>query len=377
MNRRSFLHALGAVGILNTAAGHCAQLADASSTPMNTPRIYHEIIRLDLANPWSIARGTAEYKENVIVRYERDGVTGLGEAGHLTAAGQTAAQTVEGIEKLTPFYTARDPWHFFDLPEEAARISDCAPARAAMEMALVDWVGKKAGLPLYRMLGLDESRSVPTSYSIGLDKLDVMKDKVRAAKDFAIIKVKLGRDDDQAIIKALREVTRQPIRVDINEGWKDREQAIRNIEWLASQGVEFVEQPMPRDRIEDARWLKARTPLPIIADEAVHTARDIPAIADAYMGINIKIMKSGGPLGAFRMLVTARAHGLDAMIGCMIESSLGITAAVHLQSLARWLDLDGNLLLKKDPFLGATLKEGRWVPPAQPGLGVRPATSKA
>lgn len=366
MNRREFFAVAGSsamAGLLPT---------NAASQPSGKPRIRFEKIRLDLKHAWTIARGTAEFKENVFVYYEREGITGVGEAGHLTAAGQTAEQTMAGVEKLLPLYEQADPFAFHELPELAAKILEATgPARAAIEMALMDWVGQKMGHPLYRLFGLNPQQAVPISFTIGLDKLEVMQQKTREAGEFKILKVKLGRDNDEDIIKALRAVTDKPIRVDANEGWHDKETAIRRIEWLEKQSIELVEQPLPRHLIEENRWLKERTPLPIIADESVNTTRDIPKLAGAFSGINIKLMKAGGVLESLRMFELARALGMDAMLGCMIESSVAITAAVHLQSLARWLDLDGSLLLKQDPYSGATFKDGQWQPPIGNGLGVK------
>ncbi len=340
------------------------------------PRIRSQKIRLELKHTWTIARGAADFKENVLVFYERDGLTGIGEAGHLTAAGQSAEQTLQGVERLTPLYERADPFAFADLPEQARQVAGAtAPARAALELALLDWVGKRLALPLHRLFGLNPRRGEPTSFSIGLDKPEVMQQKVREAAAYPILKVKLGRENDEDIIRALRAVTDKPIRVDANEGWPDKETALRKIEWLERQKVELVEQPLPRRMIEETRWLKERTRLPLGADEAVETARDIPGLAGAYSALNIKIMKAGGWLEALRMFQVARALGLDTMLGCMVETSVAITAAVQLQSLARWVDLDGNLLLKNDPYQGASLKESRWQVPDRPGLGVLPRPS--
>jgi len=371
MNRREFLAA-------------CAIMSNNSLLPINSnvngqsarstqslPQIRYETVRLELNHPWVIARGGTDFKENVFASYERDGITGIGEAAHLTAAGQTPAQTIAGIEKLLPLYQSTDPWQFDHLSQLAKVGNPVSPARAALDMALMDWVGKCLKTPLYRLFGLNPDLGPPTSYSIGLDSLHIMKQKTIEAAQYQIIKVKLGRDDDEEIIKALRSVTQKPIRVDANEGWTHKENAIRKIEWLHRQNVELIEQPLPRHLWEDHAWLKQRSPIPIIADEAVQDSRDIPAVAGAYSGINVKIMKAGGILESLRMLQIARAHKLDAMIGCMIESSLAITAAVHLESLARWIDLDGCLLLKKDIYSGAQLVEGKWRPPNEPGLGVK------
>jgi len=203
----------------------------------------------------------------------------------------------------------------------------------------------------------------------------VMQQKTREAGPYHVIKVKLGRPNDREIIEALRAVTDKPIRVDANEGWPDKETAIKKIEWLEKQNIEFVEQPLPRRMLEETRWLKERTRLPIVADESVFTARDIPAVAGAFSGINIKLMKAGGLLEALRMFQVARVFNLDVMLGCMIETSIAITAGAQLQSLARWADLDGSLLLSDDPFQGAVLNDGRWQVTDRPGLGVKPRVS--
>jgi len=340
------------------------------------PHIRSEKIRLELNHTFTIASGSAAFKENVLVFYELDGLTGVGEASHVTVKDQTAEQTLRAVERLIPLYETIDPFAFAGLPEQARQIADATPpARAAIEMALMDWVGQKLNLPLYRLFGLDAGRAPATSFTIGLDTPEVMQQKTREAGPYQIIKVKLGRSDDEEIIKTIRAVTDKPIRVDANEGWPDKETAIKKIEWLEKQSIEFVEQPLPRRMIEETRWLKARTRLPIVADESVFIASDIPAIAGAFTGINVKLMKAGGMLEALRMFQVARAFNLDAMLGCMIETSIAITAGAQLQSLARWVDLDGSLLLSDDPFQGAVLKDGRWHPPDRPGLGVRPRKS--
>jgi L-alanine-DL-glutamate epimerase-like enolase superfamily enzyme len=340
------------------------------------PRIHSEKINLELKHTWTIAGGSATFKENVLVFYERDGLTGVGEAAHLTVTEHTAERTLRAIEQLIPLYETVDPFAFAGLPDQAREIADATPpARAAIEMALMDWVGQKLALPLHRLFGLNAGRAPATSFSIGLDTPEVMQQKVREAGAFHIIKVKLGRPNDQEIITALRAVTDKPIRVDANEGWPDKETAIKKIEWLEKQNIEFVEQPLPRRMLEETRWLKERTRLPIVADESVFTARDIPAVAGAFSGINIKLMKAGGLLEALRMFQVAKAFNLDTMLGCMIETSIAITAAVQLQSLARWVDLDGNLLLNHDPFEGAVLNDGRWQVTDRPGLGVKPRAS--
>jgi L-Ala-D/L-Glu epimerase / N-acetyl-D-glutamate racemase len=340
---------------------------------MTKARIRLETIHLELKHIWTISGGSAVFKENVLVYYERDGLAGIGEASHLTVGEHTAEKTLRALAPLIPLYEIVDPFAFADLPEQARQVTDSAPAaRAAIEMAVMDWVGRKLNLPLYRLFGLNPGRAPATSFTIGLDALEVMRQKTLEAEPYHIIKVKLGRDNDEEIIQAIRTATDKPIRVDANEGWRDKETAIKKIEWLEKQNIEFVEQPLPRKMIAETRWLKERTRLPLVADESVFTAQDIPGLVGAFSGINIKLMKAGGLLEALRMVQVAKACNLDVMFGCMLETSVAIAAAVQIQSLARWVDLDGNLLLSRDPFQGPAMHDGRWQPAELPGLGIQP-----
>jgi L-alanine-DL-glutamate epimerase-like enolase superfamily enzyme len=221
------------------------------------------------------------------------------------------------------------------------------------------------------MLGLDPTRTPRTSFTIGLDTPEVVARKVREASAYPILKVKMGAADDRAVLSAVRDATDRPIRVDANEGWTPAD-ARERLDWLAGLGVELVEQPLPADQVEETRALRKTSVLPFYADESVHVAEDIPRLAGAFDGINIKLMKCGGIAEALRMIAVARAHGMKVMLGCMIESSLAITAAAHLSPLVDTADLDGNLLLERDPFAGATVTNGRLVLPEEPGLGVTP-----
>ncbi|MBN1388113.1 MAG: dipeptide epimerase [Bacteroidales bacterium] len=334
--------------------------------------ITYKKIKLNLGHTWTISRGSTDFKEDVFVYYTNEGITGIGEASHMTGTGQNADRTIEELKKIIPLYLNADPFKFYELTDEVNKeIKDISPAKAALDIALFDWLGKRLNIPVHRFFGLDPDKYVDTSFSIGYDKPEILKQKVKEADPYKILKVKLTSINDEEIIDTIRQVTDKPIRVDINEGWKNKEEAIRKIEWLSGQGVELVEQPMPVDMIEETRWLKERSPVPIIADEAVNTSKDIVPIAEAYDGINIKLMKSGGIMEAFRMAVVAGTLNLDIMIGCMIASSVAISAAVQLQPLARWLDLDGSLLISNDPFTGARFCDGHWIMPDEPGIGVK------
>ncbi|HCC71836.1 MAG TPA: dipeptide epimerase [Bacteroidales bacterium] len=371
LSRKEFLTLSGLAGTSLLLQGCDPLVRDVKNEQTTGPSITFKKIKLNLAHTWTISRGSADYKEDVIVEYCKDGITGIGEASHMTGAGQNADRTIEELKKLIPIYQEADPFEFYDLPGKANEvIPGVSPVKAAIDIALFDWIGKKLGIPIHRYLGLNPEKHVNTSFSIGYDKPEILKKKVREAEPYKILKVKLTNRNDEQIIKTIRSLTDKPVRVDINEGWTNKEEAIRKIEWLAGQGVNLVEQPMPVSMIEETKWLKERSTLPIIADEAVNTSKDIMSIAEAYDGINIKLMKSGGIMEAYRMAIIASAGKLDIMIGCMIASSVAITAAVQLQPLARWLDLDGSLLISNDPFRGALFNNGHWVMPEGPGIGV-------
>jgi L-alanine-DL-glutamate epimerase-like enolase superfamily enzyme len=239
-------------------------------------------------------------------------------------------------------------------------------------MAILDWISKSLKMPLYKFFGLDKNKTLSTTFSIGIDEVPIMQKTALAAKDFRVLKIKVGTKDDKKIIEGIRAVTDRPIRVDANEGWKTKEEALEIINWLAGQGVEFVEQPLPAANLDDYRWLKDRVKIPIIADESVHKIHDVPALASAFHGINIKLMKCGGLQEALRLVAVARAFDLKLMIGCMIESSLAISAAVAITPLFDYADLDGNLLIDNDPFRSKPLEGDKLILSDRPGLGAEP-----
>jgi L-alanine-DL-glutamate epimerase-like enolase superfamily enzyme len=330
--------------------------------------------RLELKHTWTIARGSSDFKEYNYVTLEHEGVIGAGEAAHNVRYGESLESIRRFLEACRPLLRETDPWQFHEVSARIHAFAEgqCA-AKAALDIALLDWIAKKLGVPLYRFLGLNREQTPRTSYSIGLDAPEAVQEKIRAASAFPILKIKLGGGHDEEIMRAVRETTAATLRVDANEGWKEREQALEKISWLAQMGVEFVEQPMPAGRLDDVAWLRERSPLPLVADEDVRTVKDVPRLAQAYHGINIKVMKAGGLQESLRMIHLARGLGLKIMLGCMIESALGITAAAHLSPLADWADLDGNLLLKHDPYRGVQVREGKLFLPEKPGLGVEAA----
>jgi|Deesub1362B_J571_1020462.scaffolds.fasta_scaffold02769_4 L-alanine-DL-glutamate epimerase-like enolase superfamily enzyme len=336
-------------------------------------KLRYEVKRLDLKHTWTIARGSSQFKQNVIVRVEKDGFVGYGEAAPNIRYNETVESTVAVIEKAIPLFEKAEPWHYVDLGQAIQELAEeQTAAKAALDIALMDWVTKAAGLPFYRFLGLDKKKTPITTMSIGIDTPEVIQQKVREAADFPVLKIKVGLKNDEEIIAAVRAVTEKPLRVDANEGWKSKEEALEKIRWLVSQGVEFVEQPLPSTMLEETRWLRDRVEIPIIADESVKRASDIPKLAEAFDGVNIKLMKAGGLQEALRMIWMARSLGMKIMLGCMIETSVAISAAASISPLVDFADLDGNLLITNDPFDGVKVRRGKLLLTDRPGIGVVP-----
>jgi L-alanine-DL-glutamate epimerase-like enolase superfamily enzyme len=337
-----------------------------------------EVVRLQLRHTWTTTMSSSEYRDTLHARLTRDGVTGVGEGAPIVRYHEDAASGQKALEAARPVILAADPWRLETLLEESFRLLEGQyAARAALDIALHDWTGKKLGIPVYRLLGLDPANAPITTFSIGIDTPQVTRQKVREAEEFPVLKVKVGLDTDEPTIEAVRSVTSKPLRVDANEGWKDKETAIRKIEWLATKGVELIEQPMPAAMLEEAGWVRERSPIPVFADEACLRSSSIPGLARGYHGVNVKLDKAGGLREALRMIHTARACGLKVMLGCMVSSSVSTTAAAHLSPLVDYADLDGNLLVANDPWAGVLVKEGRLLLPDRPGLGLLHSQAKA
>jgi len=334
-------------------------------------RLVAEVITLKTKHPFVIARGGDDDTRVVWVRLTYgDGLEGWGEADPSRYYGETADTVLGALKRLEPHLPA-DP---FDLDATEAKFAQVVPkngaARVALSAALHDLVGKRLNQPVWRLWGLDPARAPRSSFTIGLDTPEKIRQKVQEASAYPILKIKLGTDRDEAILRTVRDATDKPLRVDANAGWT-RERALHMLPILKEFGVEFVEQPLPPDDLEGLAAVRRRGILPVVVDESCIVATDIPRLAGAVDGINIKLAKCGSLREALRMIATARAHGMLVMVGCMIESSLGITAAAHFTPLVDAADLDGAALTVNDPFLGATIEGGQIRLPTGPGLGVR------
>lgn len=318
---------------------------------------------LQLANPWKIASSEGSSHHTVVIfeLTDTDGTTGLGEAAPASTYRETANGVMDYCHNLDVaklcFSDVRGTMAWLD-----ALPGIPAAARCGLNIALVDGAARRAGKPVYDFLELGfRERQHVTSFSIGIDAPDIIQKKVSEAANYPVLKLKVGDPRDRENFAALRSVSpSKPVRVDANEGWKTKEHALEMLELLAQDGhIQFVEQPMPRGTSpKDLVWLKERSPLPLYADESCHTVRDIPHCAECYDGVNVKLVKTGGISMAHDTLQAARKAGLRTMIGCMIETSVLITAAAHLAELADHLDLDGNLLTTNDPFVGVTAEKG-------------------
>lgn len=327
-------------------------------------------VDLKLTTPFRISRGVQTVASNAIVQINYKNYTGYGEAAPDEFYGESL-QTVLACIAIFAGNLGDDPFAIEDIMNNLDQIIRLNPsAKAAVDMALYDLVGKMLGVPLYKLLGLNPAHSAYTSFTLGIDTPTNMAKKALLARDYPILKVKVGTKNDIAIIEAIREVSSATIRVDANAAWTPKE-AIKTINALAPYNIEFVEQPIPPHDLEGLRLIRENVPLPILADESCVTVEDIPWIAGCVDGINIKLMKCGGLRQALKMIHVARAHNLRVMIGCMIESSLAITAAAHLTPLVDYADLDGNLLIDNDPYTGVSVLNGKLVLPDGPGLGVQ------
>jgi L-alanine-DL-glutamate epimerase-like enolase superfamily enzyme len=325
---------------------------------------------LKLTMPFRISRGTQYISRSVMVQIKHGEYIGYGEAAPDNYYGESP-ETVLACINMFADQLGDDPFVVEDILnhlEDMIRLNPAA--KAAVDMALYDLVGKILGVPVYKLLGLNPARAAQTSFTLGIDTPENMAKKALAARDYPILKVKVGTKDDIANMKAIREVSSATIRVDANAGWTVKE-AIKTINELAPYNIEFVEQPIPSHDLAGLKLIREHVPLPIIADESCVTVENIPNIVGCVDGINIKLMKCGGLSEALKMIHVARAHDLRIMIGCMIESSLAITAAAHLTPLVDYADLDGNLLIDNDPYMGVTVMDGKLVLPEAPGLGVK------
>jgi len=378
MDRRDFLKTAAVAGAGAALAGTPLGCAPHPAAPKPyrvngkaRMSLHWQPYELQLRHTFTVASYSRTTTPDVQVEIHYDGLVGYGEASMPPYLGQTVESVCAFLQKVRLDDFA-DP---FQIEEILAYVDSLSPgdtaAKAAVDIALHDLVGKMLGQPWWRLWGLDAAKAPDTTFTIGIDTADVVREKTRECADrFNILKVKVGLDNDYEMIRTIREVTDLPIAVDANQGWTDRDKALEEIFWLRDHGVVMVEQPMPKERLDDNAWITEHSPLPVFADEAIQRLADLPSIQGAYTGVNIKLMKCTGMREAWKMANYARAVGMRVMLGCMTETSCAVTAAAQLSPLADFADLDGNLLISNDRFRGMTVERGRIILPDAPGLGL-------
>lgn len=325
---------------------------------------------LELKNVFTIAVSSRSTTPVILTEIEHEGVVGHGEASmppYLGESQETAAAFLSKVD-LSRF---SNPFEMEDILSSVDSIEEKNPAaKASVDIALYDLVGKLLNKPWYAIWGFDKDKTPYTDFTMGIDTPEVVKQKVKDAEAFKILKVKLGRDDDKETIEAIRSITDKPLRVDVNQGWKDKHFALDMINWLNERNVELIEQPMPKEQVDDIAWLTEHSPLPVIGDESVQRLPDVIKAHGVFSGINIKLMKCTGMREAYKMILLARSLGMKIMIGSMTETSCGISAASQLSTMVDWADLDGNLLIKNDPFKGTKVIDGKLTLTDAPGIGL-------
>lgn len=374
MNRRNFIVGTGAAMIaasspISLSAKGAATRKVAKSGKLQLSFFPYE---LKLRHAFNLARYSRTTTPDVQVQLSYDGIVGYGEASMPPYLG-------ESVESVTKFLSSLDLEQFndpFKIEDILSYVDSVAPnnraAKASIDIALHDLLGKIMGQPWYKIWGLDPAKTPNTSFTIGIDTAEVVRQKVKEAAPYKVLKVKMGLDNDKETIEVIRSMTNVPFCVDANQGWKNKEEALELCNWLKEKGCLFMEQPFDKAMIDETAWLRERSPLPLFADEAFQRLPDIPKFKGVYDGINIKLMKSTGMHEAYKMVVLAKALGMKVMIGCMTETSCAVTAAANLSPLVDFADLDGNLLIANDRFSGMTVENGKITLHDIPGIGITP-----
>ena len=372
MKKRDFIKYGGLLtGALITGCNNGQSDKMRGKTKTGSPlRLKYKPYTLQLRHVFTLASGSRTTTPVVLTQLECDGFTGYGEASMPPYLGESHESVLKFLGQVN-MEQFNDPFLIEDIIDY---IDNIAPgnyaAKASIDIALHDLTGKILGEPWYRLWGLDPSRTPYTSFTIGIDNAEVVKQKVAEAEPYKILKVKLGLGNDREMIETIRTVSEKPICVDVNQGWKDKNYALEMAHWLRDQNVVFLEQPMPKTQTDDIAWLTQNAPLPVIADEAVQTTADLFKVKDIYSGINIKLMKCGGMNAAHKMALMAREMGMKVMIGCMTETSCAISAAAQVSPLVDWADLDGNLLISNDVYDGVTVEDGEIILKERRGIGI-------
>jgi L-alanine-DL-glutamate epimerase-like enolase superfamily enzyme len=374
INRRNFAKTIGAASLSalilpKTSIAWAPSIIHSSNSKM---KLSFKPYELEMKHTFTVAEFSRNTTPDVLTQIEYEGFTGYGEASMPPYLGESIESVTKFLQKVN-LEQFSDPFRMEDILDYVNSIEEGnTAAKASIDIALHDLIGKIVDQPLYKLWGLNPTNTPYTSFTIGIDTPDVVRIKTKEATGFKVLKVKLGLNNDKEMINTVREITNVPLYVDVNQGWKDKQQALDMIFWLKEKGVLFVEQPMPKTQIDNMAWLTEHSPLPTMADEAFQRLPDIiNKIKGVYSGINIKLMKSTGLYEAHKMITVAKALDLKVMIGCMTETSCAVSAAAQLSPLVDWSDLDGNLLIKNDPYVGMQVIDGKVTLNKLPGIGIQ------
>ena len=371
--RRNFIRTAGLttlVGVAGFDSVFAASNNKSQKTSGNGLKLSFVPHDLMLKHTFTLANSSRKTTPDVLTRIEFDGISGYGEASMPPYLGESVDSATKFLSSLN-LGQFNDPFQMDDILAyvDSVASGNCA-AKASVDIALHDLVGKIMGQPWYKIWGFDPANTPNTSFTIGIDTPEVVRQKVGEAAPYKILKVKLGMATDREMIETIRSSTEKPLCVDVNQGWTDRNKALETIHWLKEKGVVFVEQPMPKTAIDDMAWLTENSPLPIIGDESVQRLPDVIKAKGVYNGINIKLMKCTGMREAHKMLTLAKSLGMKVMIGCMTETSCAISAAAQLSPKVDWADLDGNLLISNDTYAGVQVVDGKIKLIDKPGIGI-------
>lgn len=372
-SRRNFLKAAGVATIglsLNPSQSFADIYTSTSLMQSKKMKLAFKSYDLQLTHVFTIANSSRRTTPVVLVEIAYEGLIGYGEASLPPYLGESQVSVIEFLKKVN-LEQFSSPFQLEEILNYVDAIAENnTAAKASIDIALHDLVGKLMNQAWYKIWGLDKEKTLSTTYTIGIDTDEVVKQKTLEATPYNILKVKLGRDTDKQMIRAIRSVTDKPIAVDANQGWQDKHYALDMIHWLRDQGIVMIEQPMSKHRLDDNAWITERSPLPIFADEAFQRLTDVLPLKGAYTGVNIKLMKCTGMREAHKIALVAAAANMKVMLGCMTETSCAISAATQLAPLAEWADLDGNLLIDNDCFDGVKVESGKLILNDRAGIGV-------
>ncbi|MCD6556813.1 MAG: dipeptide epimerase [Bacteroidales bacterium] len=371
LSRRNFIKTVSAVTAGTTILPNIAIASIMKPIKSKKLKLTFRTYELQLKHTFTVAEYSRNTTPVVLTELEYDGIIGYGEASMPPYLGESHKSVTSFLSKVN-LLQFNDPFRIDDILTYVDSVDKKnRAAKASVDIALHDLIGKIVNQPLYKLWGLNPDKTPVTSFTIGIDKPDVVRTKTKEAKGFKVLKVKLGRGNDKEMINAVRDITNVPLYVDVNQGWKNKENALDMIHWLKEKGVIFIEQPLPKENIDDMAWLTQNSPLPTMADEAFQRLSDVAKFKDVYSGINIKLMKCTGLREAHKMITVAKALEMKVMMGCMTETSCAVSAAAQLSPLVDWADLDGNLLISNDVYEGMKVINGKITLNNLPGIGIR------